>query len=123
MPKKRVLSPQSIWDREALILALESLQIGKSEWQASRIWSQLLRHQHSSWHDVDGLPSRAKAHLDAHFVKFSSKLKAVQQATDGGTIKLLIQLQGDLSIESVIMRCAAATPSLPPVFPAHPAVG
>jgi hypothetical protein len=105
MPKPRAaLSPQSVWDAEAVSSAFAAAGVPKVEHHVSRLWGHLIRHSSSSWHDVPDFPQSALATLDASFVKFSSKLNAVKCSKDGETLKLLLQLQGGMQVEAVVMR-------------------
>lgn len=54
--------------------------------------------------DVPGFPVAARTVLDASFVRFTSKLHAVQRSTDGETFKLLLSLQDGLRVEAVVMN-------------------
>lgn len=104
MPKPRKLQPQSVWDAAAVHSAFKVADIKNAEAQASRLWGHLIRNPSSSWHDVPNFPKAACSVLDAGFVKFTSKLHAVQRSTDGDTMKLLLSLQDGLRIESVVMQ-------------------
>ena len=104
MPKRRVLSPQSVWDWPAVSQAFEDAGVANVELHVVRLWGHLVRHPSHSWHDVLGLPKLATAALDAGFVKFTSKLKAVQRSGDDSTLKLLLEFQGGFEAEAVVMR-------------------
>jgi len=54
--------------------------------------------------DVPDLPKAAVAALNSGFVRFSSKLHAVQRSTDGETFKLLLSLQDGMRVEAVVMN-------------------
>jgi adenine C2-methylase RlmN of 23S rRNA A2503 and tRNA A37 len=104
MPKRRTLSPQSVWERDAVIDAFESAGVVKAEYHAVRLWGHLVRHPEDSWDDVSGLPRAAAEALDARFVKFTSKVSAVQRSGDDATLKLLLRFQDGLQAEAVVMR-------------------
>ncbi|KAL4539433.1 hypothetical protein Ndes2437B_g02191 [Nannochloris sp. 'desiccata'] len=101
MPKKRVLSPQSVWDFQAIQTAFEGAGVKSSH--VIRLYSHLLRNPDNAWNDVPELPKAAIAVLDTNFTLFSTKLIRHQASSDGETTKLLIELQDGLQVESVIM--------------------
>lgn len=104
MPKRRALSPQSVWDQDAVRKAFIEEGVGNVELHLSRLWGHMIRHPQDDWHGVPSLPEKAKRRLDAGFVKFSTRLDAAQRSGDGETIKLLLRLQDGLQIEAVVMR-------------------
>lgn len=107
MPKKRILSPQSVWDVGAVEAAFA--EAGVKPAHVLRLYNHLLRNPGSTWHDVPELPKVAVAALDAKFILFSTKLVRRQASSDGETVKLLVELQDGLQVESVIMTYDTST--------------
>ena len=104
MPKRRSLSPQSVWDQDAVRQAFTEEGVGNVELHLARLWGHMIRHPGDDWHHVAGLPEKAKRRLDAGFARFSTRLDAAQRSADGETVKLLLRLQDGLQIEAVVMR-------------------
>jgi adenine C2-methylase RlmN of 23S rRNA A2503 and tRNA A37 len=55
------------------------------------------------WSEVPSLPRVAAELLRERFTKFSSTVMRHKLSSDGETLKMLIQLQDGLEVESVIM--------------------
>ncbi|GAB4814820.1 hypothetical protein N2152v2_001866 [Parachlorella kessleri] len=102
MPKKRLLQPQSVWERVALAAAFEEHHIKPSH--IAKLYRYLLRHgAEARWQDVPNLPQAAVALLERDFARTTSRLVHAQHSASGDTIKLLVQLQDGLQVESVVM--------------------
>ena len=101
MPKKRILSPPSIWDLELVSEAFQSA--GIKDMHIKRLYGRLAMDPYVDLGDIAGFPKEAKRLLEAGFVRMTSTCKAVKRSADGETTKLLIELQDGKSIEAVIM--------------------
>ncbi len=101
MPKKRILSPPSIWDLELVSEAFQSA--GIKDMHIKRLYGRLAKDPYVDLGDIAGFPKEAKRLLEAGFVRMTSTCKAVKRSADGETTKLLIELQDGKSIEAVIM--------------------
>jgi adenine C2-methylase RlmN of 23S rRNA A2503 and tRNA A37 len=101
MPKKRILSPPSIWDVELVSEAFRSA--GIKDMHIKRLYCRLAKDPYVDLDDIDGFPTEAKRLLDCDFVRMTSTCKSVKRSADGETTKLLIELQDGKSIEAVIM--------------------
>jgi hypothetical protein len=101
MPPRRVLSPQSVWDRDALLAAFA--EAGVAPEHAHRVHFALLRDPSVTWHAIPSLPKAAAALLAARFARLTSRVLQVQRSGSGDTIKLLLELQDGLQVEAVIM--------------------
>ena len=66
-------------------------------------FSHLVEDPEIPWEDVPLLPKPAIAILESHFSRMTSTLVDHRISSDGETIKLLVQLQDGLQIESVVM--------------------
>lgn len=98
----RSLSPQSVWDVDALTSAFEAA--GVKHLHANRLWGHVLRHPNAkSFDEVPDLPKAAIDVLNAGFVVSSSTVEEVHRSADGETTKLVIRLQDGLKVEAVIM--------------------
>ncbi|KAL4420786.1 hypothetical protein ABPG75_010442 [Micractinium tetrahymenae] len=102
MGKRRVLSPNSVWDAAAVEEAFKAA--GANTRHIPRMYNHLIRHPGSTWRDVPDLPKAAVAVLDAVFALHTTKLLGAQRSSDGETTKLLVQLQDGLQVEAVIME-------------------
>lgn len=102
MGKRRVLSPNSVWDAAAVEEAFRVA--GANTRHIPRMYNHLIRHPGSTWRDVPDLPKAAVAALDAGFALHTTKLLGAQRSSDGETTKLLVQLQDGLQVEAVIME-------------------
>jgi adenine C2-methylase RlmN of 23S rRNA A2503 and tRNA A37 len=101
MPKKRILSPKSIWDVEQVSEAFRSANI--KDVHIKKLYGRLAKDPYVDLDDIDGFPESAKRLLDGEFVRMTSTCKSVKRSADGETTKLLIELQDGKSIEAVIM--------------------
>ncbi|KFM24282.1 Dual-specificity RNA methyltransferase RlmN 1 [Auxenochlorella protothecoides] len=109
MPKKRVLSPQSVWDEPALRLAFD--RAGVKALHLPPLYRHLLRHPDASWSDVPDLPRAAVDLLTRDFAAHTTTLVHAQTSGGGDATKLLVRLQDGLQVEAVIMHevgCAMA---------------
>ncbi|KAL4857551.1 putative dual-specificity RNA methyltransferase RlmN 2 [Chlorella vulgaris] len=102
MGKRRKLSPESVWDYEAVLKAFEA--VGAAAIHVPRMYSHLVKHPGSSWHDVPEFPKAAIAALDAGFALHTTTVLEVQRSRDGSTTKLLVRLQDGLQVEAVVME-------------------
>ncbi|KAL6782347.1 hypothetical protein ACKKBG_A06445 [Auxenochlorella protothecoides x Auxenochlorella symbiontica] len=110
MPKKRVLSPQSVWDEPALRLAFD--RAGVKALHLPPLYRHLLRHPDASWSDVPDLPRAAVDLLTRDFAAHTTTLVHAQTSGGGDATKLLVRLQDGLQVEAVIMQYD--TTSAPP---------
>lgn len=101
MSRPRRLSPQSVWDQNAVLQAFQEADIKPIN--AYRLWGHLIRHPEASWADVPCMPKAAVALLDKFFVKFTTTVMDCKRSSNGDTIKLLVQLQDGLQVEAVVM--------------------
>ncbi|KAL4451304.1 hypothetical protein ABPG77_009376 [Micractinium sp. CCAP 211/92] len=102
MGKRRVLSPNSIWDAAAVEEAFRAA--GANTRHIPRMYNHLIRHPGTTWRDVPDLPKAAVAALDAGFAMHTTRLLGAQRSSDGETTKLLVKLQDGLQVEAVIME-------------------
>ena len=114
MPKiNRALHPQSIWDENALGSFLEAS--GYKASHAQRICKHLLATGADSLAALDGvpnLPDKLPALLRAEFALCTSRVQEAFTSADG-TIKLLVELQDGLTVESVVIPNGATTGDAP----------
>ena len=101
MPKKRILSPPSIWDVE--VVSERLLSAGIKQLHINKLYTELAKDPYIDLADVQNFPKEAKRLLDSEFVRMTSTCKSVKRSADGETTKLLIELQDGKSVEAVIM--------------------
>lgn len=100
--RKRELSPNSIFDKEALTQFCKDHDI--KEIHINKIHRLMLKNPNISFADIPGLPKKAAQLLQSNFVPLTSTLKSHSTSTDKKTTKLLIELQDGNMIETVIIR-------------------
>ncbi|GBF88258.1 dual-specificity RNA methyltransferase [Raphidocelis subcapitata] len=98
---RRLLSPNSVWDRAALTEAFR--EAGVKEEHVHRVYSALLRDPQVAWASIPNLPKAAAALLGSRFSHSTSRVLRVQSSVGGDTVKLLIELQDGLQVEAVVM--------------------
>jgi len=100
--KKRTLDPLPLFDEPSLISFLE--QNGLKTTHARTIWKHVIRNPGTSFSEIPSIPSVLKEGLlESNFAITTSKVIQANVSSDGSTIKLLIELQDGLKIESVII--------------------
>ncbi|KAK9806306.1 hypothetical protein WJX72_009538 [[Myrmecia] bisecta] len=102
MVKKRVLSPQSVWDKKQLTAAFEEAGIKVSH--IPKLYKHLVRHPDVQWQDIPDLPKAAVQLLEQRFSRCTCSVEACQTSGDGETTKMLVRLQDGLQVEAVIMQ-------------------
>eukprot|EP00123_Amoebidium_parasiticum_P008171 comp18623_c0_seq2/m.20215 comp18623_c0_seq2/g.20215 ORF comp18623_c0_seq2/g.20215 comp18623_c0_seq2/m.20215 type:complete len:321 (-) comp18623_c0_seq2:177-1139(-) len=100
--KKRTLSPQSIFDEEAVLEAFREHGI-KSQ-HAYKVWRLLIQHGVEDLKEVPDLPKAALELLTTKFATTTSRVVKETTSSDRSTTKLLVELQDGKRVESVIMR-------------------
>lgn len=58
----------------------------------------LIRYPKDSWHNVPDFPKAASQMLDAGFEKFTTRVLQANTSKDGGTTKLLVELQDGMQV-------------------------
>ncbi|WPT18269.1 Ribosomal RNA large subunit methyltransferase N [Picochlorum sp. SENEW3] len=101
MPKKRVLSPKSIWDYNQVQQTF--VEAGIKESHLQRLYTALVQDPYVDLSTIPMMPKKAKSILDENYVRLTSRCKSFKQSADGETTKLLIELQDGLKVEAVIM--------------------
>ena len=102
MPRKRVLKPNTVFDKEALTSFFKEHEI--KDIHLTKIWRHFMRNPSSSFDDIVNLPKSAKRLLSENFVATTSKIAEISHSNDNRTTKLLIELQDGNMIESVVIR-------------------
>ena len=100
--RKRVLSPNSVFDKEALKEFCKDHEI--KEIHINKIHRLMLKNPNMAFADIPGLPKQAAQLLQSNFVPLTSTLKSHSTSIDKKTTKLLIELQDGNMIETVIIR-------------------
>jgi len=84
------------------------VRLGLPAWRGSQLHDAVWRPGVASLEDVRQLPAAARAAL-ARELRFSTVEVATESEADGGaTVKLLLRLDGGLTVETVAMETAAA---------------
>jgi 23S rRNA (adenine(2503)-C(2))-methyltransferase len=99
---KRELCPKPLLDEGLLVEAFE--REGVNPKHAHFIWRQVIQHGVTDITTLQSVPKKAFEIIKKEFVLTTSKVISQQQAKDGSTTKLLIELQDGQRIETVIMR-------------------
>lgn len=99
--RKRVLSPQSVYDEPAISAAFSAA--GVKDLHLASLYKHLAANPDIAWADVPSLPKAAVAVLEGGFVRSTSTVVHTQHSRDGETCKMLLRLQDGLTVESVIM--------------------
>ncbi|KAJ1566857.1 sorting nexin, partial [Cladochytrium tenue] len=107
--RSRQLRPRSIFDEDELDAAMEAVGVASATARRrhlSSIYRCILQRGVISWDDVPDLPKAVRAMLAGgqEFVLTTSRVLQQQNAKDGSTTKLMIELQDGQRIETVIMR-------------------
>ena len=104
--KDRRLFPQPIMDESLLLTACREHNIKSPAHHAKGLWQHMCKHSGglASVRDVPDLPERMYRLLETTFAPFTTTVVTESPSSDGSTIKLLIKLQDDHLVESVIMR-------------------
>ena len=100
--RKRELSPNSIFDKQALLKFFK--ENGIKEIHAKTIHRLMLKDPTLQFSDIPNLPKKAIKLLESNFVSLTSILKTSSTSKDQKTTKLLIELQDGNMIETVIIR-------------------
>eukprot|EP01064_Diplonema_japonicum_P029642 TRINITY_DN4854_c0_g2_i1.p1 TRINITY_DN4854_c0_g2~~TRINITY_DN4854_c0_g2_i1.p1 ORF type:complete len:421 (+),score=116.33 TRINITY_DN4854_c0_g2_i1:72-1334(+) len=101
--KRPVLEPKSIFDLPELVSALG--EVGKNADHARTIQKHALKNRGESWSAVckgQDLPKVVMQMLDGDFVRCTSTIIERRESKDG-TVKLIIQLQDGMEVETVII--------------------
>lgn len=98
----RTLSPQTIFNEEALIHSLKSNKI--NEKHAKTLLRMVIQQKQTDYRTIKDMPKKMLEILDTQFILTTSKVIKKTEAKDGSTTKLLIELQDGKRIESCIMR-------------------
>jgi sorting nexin-8 len=104
--KYRTLDPMPLLDPDLLLSEFKKLKIKPIH--AQKIWRCWIQHS-QSYDSIPQIPLDALELLKSKFTHSTSKVISRQDARDGSTTKLLIELQDGQRIESVIMRYGQVT--------------
>lgn len=107
MPKKRVLSPKSIWDVEEVKSAFHEANI--KEIHLYKLYQCLAKNPDVRWKDITFLPKNAVRILEEQFLPLTSTCVKCSSSSDRETYKLLIRLQDGFQVESVLMTYDTST--------------
>lgn len=99
--RKRVLSPQSIYDEAAVSEAFSAA--GVKDLHVTSLYKHLAADPDIPYAAIPGLPKAALVVLESGFVRNTISVIHTEHSRDGETCKLLLRLQDGLTIESVIM--------------------
>ncbi|KAJ3103151.1 sorting nexin [Phlyctochytrium planicorne] len=99
---RRILRPMSIFDIEQLTEAFNRNNIKLKH--INTIHRYIIQQGATSFDDIPEIPKAARAFLDKDFVFSTSKVVERNDAKDGSTTKMLVELQDGQRIETVIMR-------------------